>query len=468
MTATRRHRWPRILAGTLSCLVLVATAMAGVGFYYAKQLTGNITADNALNWTPNAQPAPTPGEPINILLMGSDTREGKNGKGYGHVADIAGARSDTTILLHISGDRTRALAVSIPRDSQVQLPVCKTTNGTTGGGYTSRFNEAFEIGGPSCTVKAVQQLTGVPINHYLVVDFTGFKNVVSALGGVEVCLKEAVNDPKSRLNLPAGKSVVHGEQALAFVRARYALGDGSDIGRIERQQEFLSSAIRKATSAGVLVNPPKLYKVLQAGTKSLTTDPGLANFDALKDLAVNGSGVKPSDITFATVPWTANADGGTVSWVPSQADELWKAIRDDQAWPPPPTNGLDGQPLTAAADTITLTVKDATGTSGGGFRAADQLQREGYTVAATTSGKKSDTSFVRYDPADKKQTAAARTLAYSTGVSLTPVDGWSKNVTLTVGADYQFSVKPVVAAKEKSGTAAAAKARTASDSICSG
>lgn len=326
---TKKRRGLRVLASVVSIAILAATGAAAFAGYYYNQL--NITADSALNWTKTS--GPKPGDPINILLMGSDTREGKNAKGHGNAVDIAGARSDTTILLHISGDRTRATAVSIPRDSKVQLPYCKNKQGQTVGGYTSRINEAFDMGGPSCTVKAVEELSGVPIDHYAVVDFVGFKKVVDALDGVEVCLEKPVNDPKSKLKLPAGKSIVKGEQALAFVRARYALSDGSDLSRIDRQQDFLSSAMRKAISLDTITNPAKLYEVIQAVTGTLTTDPTLATMDAMKDLALDVSELRPEDVTFATVPIDYNDDGGTVSWN-SHADALWEAIKNDQPWPP--------------------------------------------------------------------------------------------------------------------------------------
>ncbi len=463
MTSKPRHRWPRVLAAIASCLVMVGTALAGLGGYLANSLALNIQIGDDGNFVSTAESRVQPGAPINILLMGSDTRS--NGNGHGRVADIAGARSDTTILLHISGDRQRALAVSIPRDSKIQLPTCKTKSGSYDGGYTSRFNEAFDIGGPGCTVKAVQQLTGVSIDHYLVVDFNGFKSVVNAMDGVEICLKKSVNDPKSKLNLKAGKQVVKGEDALAFVRARYNLGDGSDIGRIDRQQEFLSSAIRKATSLEVLTNPAKLYRVLQAGTKSLKADKGLASLESLKELALNVSEVKPDNIVFATVPWTLNSGGGTVTWIPSQASDLFSAIKDDREWPPPPTQGPDGKPLTAAPATISVNVLNGTGKSGAGIRAADALRAQGYNVVKVGNAKQNvDTTTVTYYENDAGLNKT-RTLAYATGADIVPSTKKTPVLTLTVGPDF-MTVKPVLTAKAKKPNDTA-KPRTAAEKICS-
>jgi LCP family protein required for cell wall assembly len=464
--ATRR-RWPRVMAAVLSSFVLVATAAAGIGGYYANDLTGNIRTSNDGNFITAGNEGPVPGEPINILLMGSDTRQGKNSKGYGNKSVIEGARSDTTILLHISGDRSRAFAVSIPRDSLVTLPECKTPSGGTGGGFEARFNEAFDIGGPGCSVKAVQQLTGISIDHYIVVDFTGFKEVINALDGVEVCLKKAVYDAESKLDLSAGKHVVKGEEALAFVRARKALGDGSDISRIDRQQEFLSAAIRKATSLGVLTNPAQLYAVLTAGTKSLTADPALGDFDALKELALNASAVEPANITFATVPFTYNDDGGTISWIPSEAQELWTAIKDDQPWPPPPTNGADGQPLVVGPDEISVNVENASGVRGVGTRTSQLLTTEGYTIASTTDATVDGPTTILYNPKQPTQVEAARTLGYATGVTPTASKKVKSNsIVFQVGSDFDYTLELVVPTKPTA-AAEAAKPRTAAEVNCS-
>lgn len=469
MTAARK--WPRVVTGVLSAAVLCATAGFGVVGHYALDIADNITVGNDGNFpTPISTPGPEAGAPINILVMGSDTREGKNAKGHGSAKDIVGARSDTTLLLHISGDRTRAMAVSIPRDSLVDIASCKDKDGKLVGGAPDRFNAAFMYGGPGCAVKTVQEQTGVQIDHYVVVDFTGFKGVVDALGGVEICLSKEVADPDSKLYLPSGKSLVKGEDALAFVRARETLSDGTDIARIQRQQDFLSSAIRKATSAGVLTNPAQLYQVLSAGTKSLTTDEGLANFDALQELALNISGVKPDSIVFATVPWMANSDEETISWVPSQADQLWDAMKTDSQWPPAATPGLDGKPLYTPPSEVTVNVYNATGIEGNGLKASQILEPEGYTIPVTSSTTKLvTTSTIEYNPASSEQTEMARTLATQTGATLKEVkrDPAGTSIKLLVGPDFPTKLKPVVTVKAPDSAAAPAKPRKASDNPCS-
>ncbi len=472
MSSTRRRRWPRVLAGVFSCLVLVSTGLAVAGELFYNKLNSNITSlyIGGDGGTP-PDSGPRAGDPINILVMGSDTREGPNSRGYGQSSIIQGARSDTTILLHISGDRTRALAVSIPRDSKVMLPICKNKAGQQDGGRLTRFNEAFDIGGPGCTVKAVEQLTGTSIDHFVVVDFAGFKNVVNAIGGVDVCLKEPVNDPLSKLRLPAGRSVVKGEQALAFVRARVSLGDGSDIGRIDRQQEFISAAIRKATSLGVVTNPIALFKLLDSATKSLTADPGLANLAALSDLASNVQAIKPADITFTTVPWQYNSDKATVSWVPEKANPLWQAIIDDTIWPPKPTLGADGVPLTVAPVDITVNVLNGSNQVGAATRAAATLRADGYNVGTVGNAP---TSVPQTTIANTLASAeGARTLAVAAGTQLVvPLAGKGKTLTLTIGPDFG-SLKSVVVVAPKSKVPAApsvpneVNVRTADEQICS-
>ncbi len=401
--------------------------------------------------------------------MGSDSRTGKgNNKKYGNAnnAGIEGQRSDTTLLFHISGDRTRALGMSIPRDSLVTLPTCKNKQGQQQGGYTGRFNEAFDIGGPGCTIKAVEELTGIYVDHFVVVDFNGFKKMVDAVDGVEICLEKPVNDYHSRLNLPAGKQTISGEDALAFVRARETLGDGSDIQRIQRQQDFISSMIRKVTSAGVLTNPIKLFNLLDAGTKSLTTDQNLSDLQSIQAIAESMVDIRPSDITFVTVPFTYNSDMSTVSW--------------DQAKSRPDVQGHhQRQALARAAD----------GSAGPG--PADGTAADASTWWSST-GPRSPTSPTWWPrtcrprgttwwapdprtttspppgfPTPPTSAEAARTLAYAAGATRTKVKEGSSSTTmvLKVGADYS-GIKPVVTKNKKKDPTDTSAPKTADSSIC--
>jgi LCP family protein required for cell wall assembly len=314
---------------------MVVSTVAVVAY---KRLEGNIGTEQFLE---GPRPAQEVKGPINVLVMGSDTREGANGKDIG--GDTPGL-SDTTILLHLSANRKFAYGVSLPRDAMVERPACprKNGNGVDPGGMT-QFNAAYAIGGPACTVKTVEKLTGIRINHFVVVDFVGFKAMVNAINGVTICVPSEVNDTVGHIKLPAGTYKVTGQQALDYVRVRHDLGAPTgDIGRMKRQQTFISAMIKKVVSAGTLANPVRLLKFLDAATNSLTTDPGFAN---LKQLASLGSSLKNiglENVKFITVPWEPwSEDANRVAWKPDSA-QLWKLIRRDQ-------------PLTAQFDSDAVT-----------------------------------------------------------------------------------------------------------------
>jgi len=172
---------------------------------------------------------------LNVLVMGSDTREGAGNNIDGLTG--GGERSDTTILLHLSADRKRAYGISIPRDLLVDRPECKTESGTTiPGGTQVMWNEAFALGGPACTMQQFEQITGVRLDHFVKVDFEGFRGMVDAIGGVETCIPEDIDDPAHHIHIEAGTRKIKGKEALNYVRERYVVGNGSDVGRMKRQQ----------------------------------------------------------------------------------------------------------------------------------------------------------------------------------------------------------------------------------------
>jgi LCP family protein required for cell wall assembly len=325
----RRRTWLRVLAVSTALLVL---AGAGGLWYVYQHLNGNITTDNVTETELKAQesqrPTEEPTSAENILLIGSDNRGDGNGK-YGK--DTGTQRSDTTILLHLSADRSNATAISIPRDLMVHQPVCTKADGSTVPARFEQFNWAFEFGGAACTIRTVEDLTGVRIDHHLIVDFNGFKNMVNAVGGVEVCVAHPVHDAQAHLDLPAGRQKLDGEQALGYVRARHSLGDGSDTERIGRQQDFLASLIKKVQTNGVLLNPVKVYPLLDAATKSLTADPGLNSLGELYKLAQSLQKVPTGSIHFVTAPIEPYvADHNRDQLVQPEADQLFAAVRADQ------------------------------------------------------------------------------------------------------------------------------------------
>ena len=336
--------------------------------------------------------------------------------------------------------------MSIPRDTWVMLPECNV-DGETVGAFEAKFNTAFEIGGPGCTVKLVEQMTGLTIDNFAVIDFEGFKNVVDALGGVEVCLTEPASDPASDLELPAGTSVVNGEQALSFVRARKTLSDGSDLSRIKRQQAFLSSMIREASSTGLLLNPVKLYSTLDAATSGLTTDPGLADIDVLRDLALSVRGMAPGDIAFLTMPWVERGDGENVLVDEASAAPLWQSMAQDAPWIKPKKSGdsaSNKKPgITVQPEQITVRVLNGSGVAGRAAEVAAALEAQGFTIAEIGDADRSDypTTEIRHDAASAE---AARTVLAALPGATTVADDASTTITIILGTSYT-GVESVVA-----------------------
>ncbi|WP_373036949.1 MULTISPECIES: LCP family protein [unclassified Streptomyces] len=330
-SASRRKRpWLRWAALGASFLVMIS---AGAGWWLYKKLDGNITTDTSaaaeLKVYEKERPTPVVMDAQNILLIGSDSRSGDN-REYGR-DDGGSQRSDTTILLHLAADRKSATAVSLPRDLMVEVPKCRTGDDKETREQFTQFNSAFELGGTACTIRTVERLTGIRIDHHMVVDFNGFKDMVDAVDGVEICLKEPIDDKDARLELPAGRQTLNGEEALGYVRARKTLGDGSDTERMERQQRFLGALVNKMQSNGVLLNPTRLYPVLDAATKSLTTDPGLDSLRDLYDLVRSMRDVPTDQVQFLTVPrqpYRQNVNRDEL--VEPDASELFKQLREDK------------------------------------------------------------------------------------------------------------------------------------------
>ncbi|MFC8957334.1 LCP family protein [Streptomyces sp. NPDC057101] len=326
----RRRHWLRWTALGVSVVLLVA---AGVGWWFYRKLDGNITTDTTaaaeLRRYEKERPAAVVSAARNILLIGSDTRAGEGNRKYGR--DKGTQHSDTMILLHLSAGKSSATAVSLPRDLMVTIPSCLKADGTRTGEQFAQFNWAFEFGGTACTIRTVEKLTGIRVDHHMVIDFRGFKKMVDAVDGVEVCLKEPVDDHDAKLKLPAGRQTLRGEQALGFVRARKTIGDGSDTERMDRQQQFLGALVNKVQSDGVLLNPTKLYPVLDAATKAITTDAGLDSLRDLYNLARSMRSVPTEKVQFLTVPrrpyrYDANRD----ELVQPAASQLFKELREDR------------------------------------------------------------------------------------------------------------------------------------------
>ena len=328
---------------------MVATAVLSFvsvgGATAAVTLTGNIASVDAGKALGDDRPEkvvpddPNAGAALNIVLLGSDSRDGINGSIVKDGED--GARSDTTMIMHISADRSRVELVSIPRDSTVDVPACPTSSGgTTAPLYGAKFNAAFSEGfgaggdiesGALCVMKTIETLTDVWMDGFIVVDFAGFQKMIDAVGGVELCIPEDVYAPKANnLRLDAGIQTLDGTTALQYARVRYEIGDGSDLGRIGRQQEILASLTRKVLGRDLLTNPPKMLKFLGAVTSSMTMSSNFASVQGLAGLAYSARNVRADTIAFMTVPNAYDPNNSAnVLWT-DESESLWDDLRNDR------------------------------------------------------------------------------------------------------------------------------------------
>ncbi|MGW5864898.1 LCP family protein [Streptomyces sp. NPDC055239] len=332
----RKSKGKKILLWTAGSLALVLVAGGTGAYLYYEHLNDNINSiadDGASTGGFSKDRA------INILVMGTDKRSGAGNEKYGDKGSVGHA--DTTILLHVSKDRTNATALSIPRDMITDIPDCPTTmkdgsKKTITGSQSVRFNESLGQSDrtPSCTMRTVTEITGIVPDHFMVADFNAVKTLSSAVGGVDVCLAKDIDDPDSHLDLPAGKHTIEGEEALAFVRTRHSVGTGGDLSRIELQQQFLSSLMRKLKSNDTLTSPTKMIKLAEAGTEALTVDSKIADIMKLRDLGMELGKLDMKNLTFATVPVVDNPAEKvhtTVVVNDAKADPLFSMMRADES-----------------------------------------------------------------------------------------------------------------------------------------
>ncbi len=327
----RKHTIGYVLLTSVVVLGMV-TALTMVFLY--RHYNGNIEVDDGqkgLENRPDKIEVAGPQEPLNILVMGIDSREGDN-----NIDGLTGLgdRSDTTILIHLSADRKRAYGISIPRDSIVDRPYCKSGDVPPA---TDSWNAAYTYGQSGCTMQQFEQLTGVRLDHHVVVDFSGFKGMVDAVGGVRMCIPEPIEDRSHGIFIEAGDDrLLKGQQALDYVRVRYGVGDGSDISRTRRQQAFIASLAETVVSRGTLTNPLKVVKFLDAATKSLKVDPGLKDLTKLGGLGFQFKDIGLDDIQFITIPNayfpTDSEHPGKVYWT-DDAAVVWKAVANDRPIP---------------------------------------------------------------------------------------------------------------------------------------
>ncbi|MFJ8084877.1 LCP family protein [Streptomyces sp. NPDC096205] len=332
--AGRRSAVLKTVGLTLTGVLVLAGGAAAWAYWRLDDNIKGVDIDQALG--DDRPPRPTASQsaepvdsgPLNILVLGSDTRSGAENQRLGG-GDSDGGRSDSAMIVHLDPGRTSATVVSIPRDTLVDRPSCPLpSGGTSQPRQGAMFNSAYAIGGPVCAVKTVEELTDVRMDHYVELDFAGFAGLVDAVGGVTVTTDEDIDDEDSHLRLDAGTHLLDGEQALALARTRHGIGDGSDLGRIALQQQLVKALLEQVSSAGLLTDPGHLYQVADTVTSGLTTDTGLDSLAELMSLGrsltgLSADGVRTVMMPVVQAPWDRNRV------VPDEpeAGALWESLR---------------------------------------------------------------------------------------------------------------------------------------------
>ncbi|MFF3904824.1 LCP family protein [Streptomyces sp. NPDC001848] len=476
----RRERHPLRMSLAVA-LTIVVLGTAGLGWIYLK-LNGNIDTFDAGGLSKN-RPGAGSSKGENVLVIGTDARTGGNSAlGGGDSNDIG--RSDTTFLLHIYADHRHAVAVSIPRDTLVTIPPCRLPDGTwTKPQPNTMFNAAYSVGetakgNPACTQNTVESLTGLRVDHTVVVDFKGFAALTDVVGGVEVCVPQDVYEgdlnpnrgTRGALLFRKGVRNVSGQKALDYVRIRHGIGDGSDIGRIKRQQAFVAALIKKVKSDGL--TPADLLPLADAATKSLTVDPGLGSANKLISFAMALKDIDLHNTKFLTIPW--RYVGERVAVVEPDASELWAGLRADRTIDGKDAAGTKGKARASASPSpsadvsgagIDVAVYNGTTTGGLASRAAASLTRHGFTVTGTANAISQDHVSTVIEYGTGLRSPAETVARLFPGAQLTPVTGTGIDVVL--GRTYATAAPSASPAPTALPSSVAAGARSADDDPCS-
>jgi LCP family protein required for cell wall assembly len=432
------RRWGRALAWIATIVSALIFIGSGTGYALFRKYDGNINRlAHVLSLPGHHKPASST-KAQNFLLVGSDSRAGTGDQYQGTGATyVTGARSDTVILLHIPKDGSRATLVSFPRDSWVEIPAWTSPSGHSYPVHMDKLNSAFAegnlpAGNPALLVATIEDLSNLRIDHYVQIDFAGFKNMVQALGGVTICTPIPLHDHFSGIDLSAGTHTLNGDQALAFVRQRHGLPQG-DIDRIAHQQQFIGAVFRKVFTAGTLLNPFKLNAFLDVATKSVSTDQNLSIND-LRNLALRLRHLDPAHVQFATLPLTdinGTRDGQSVVLLDQQA--LPGFFHSLDAAAPKPAEGQSAT-LTVPPGDIQVVVLNGNGTSGLASSTAQKMADQGFGIAGTGNATHVDRTTVFYGKdADR---AAAQTVAAATGARVVQDSSVTGSLRLVLGSDF--------------------------------
>ncbi|MDX6352936.1 MAG: hypothetical protein QOF84_7726 [Streptomyces sp.] len=448
----KKHRILRWVAIVTSVAILVT---AGGAWAYYQHLNSNLSKDTLNLGSSKAKKtkANAAGQtPLNILLLGSDTRTGSSNAKLGGAKGTVGARADVEMLLHVAADRSNMTVVSIPRDTRVTIPKCTGSNGTVYPQSTDIINASLSHGGPGCTVATWENLTGISIDHFMMVDFSGVVKLADAVGGVPVCVKANIKDPDSHLKLTKGTHTIKGQQALEWLRTRHAFEDGSDIGRTHAQHMYMNSMIRQLKAGAKLTDVGQLNSLAEAATKALTVDSGLG-LSSLISLAGELNKVPTKRITMTTMPWAADPTNSAHVVPTSAATQLFTLLRNDQAVDGKTTKKTTTSSASATAGPsadpkadISVAVQNGTGNtttaavSGRASTVVGKLTGLGYTKAAVDSTTASSSgTTISYPSADGDQGKAnAQAVAKSLNLPTSAVKKSTKvsQLTLVIGSDW--------------------------------
>ncbi|MEU3738684.1 LCP family protein [Streptomyces sp. NPDC032198] len=437
----RRPRWAMRVAITFSVTVLAA---AGIGHGVVTSLDTEISRVDAFKDMKNR---PKGGNGMNVLLVGTDGRD-KITKAEKQKYRLGGAPchcTDTVMIVHLSEDRDRASVVSLPRDSYAEMPEHVDRNsGDKHRPHPVKLNAAYAEGGPNLTVRTVENMTKVKIDHYLEVDFTSFMKTVDVVGGVEICTTRPLRDSYTGLNLSVGTHRLNGGAALQYVRTRHVDGT-SDLGRMQRQQRFLAALISKATGSGVLLNPLKFRDVSRTLLGSVRADRGFGTNEMLA-LGRAMRGFSPKSSEFTTVPLRSKGVlvpgiGSTLKWDPARSAKLFQALRDDR--PLAAHNTGRKTIVDVSPQQIRVQVDNATGLPGLGKRADSALRATGFRTSRAPGnlpGNPLKRTVVAYDP---RWDRSAKSLSTALpGSLMRPVKGQGATLKVYVGQDFK-RVRPV-------------------------
>ncbi|WP_435857921.1 LCP family glycopolymer transferase [Streptomyces nodosus] len=464
----KRPRWATRTATLLSVGVLAA---AGIGHAVIAGLDESIPRVDPFKDMKNR---PAAGHGMNLLLVGTDGREkisAEDRRAY-HLGGTACHCTDTIMIVHLSADRDRATVVSLPRDSYAEVPEhADPTTGARREARPLRLNAAYAEGGPNLTVRTVESMTHLKIDHYLEVDFVSFMKTVDVLGGVRICTTQPLKDSYTGLDLAAGSHLLGGGQALQYVRSRHVDG-ASDLGRMQRQQRFLASLFDRATSSGVLLNPMKFRDVTGAVLGSVRADRGLGT-DELLRLGRAMRNFSPRSSEFTTVPigemtFQVKGLGSTVKWDEAKARELFRALRDDKPIAPrrPTRKGPSAVSVDVPPDQIRVQVENGTTTDGLGKRMDDGLAATGFrTTRQPTAATDHPVphTVVLYDPRwDRSAKALAAALP---GSELRAAPGQGPTLKVIAGPDFK-EVRRVKAAEPPKPQESEQTVLTGDEAVC--